>query len=395
MTDNIVSGDGRFRLVVQNDGNVVLYREADGRALWASGTVQHGDEGPGIPDPLPPPDRPPTAVPDAPRGLGVSYYTAMTDPDCDAAEWAARTRDVGSQHTRVWALDAWANGRLESGTGMYVGLQPWALRGDLRFDLDGPSGAYYEAVDRFVRAFNATGQHVVITVLELYTWSRGKAGLVWVPDRNRQPVRNNINGVKWGDPNDDDGGYFMLPDETLRAFIAGLVSTVGENRGVSFEIGNEMPEKDLHYRMRDWLRAAGWAGRIQVNRNEDTPSQYDNMKIGRDFDALAIHGRRDLGYLDEDHGAEQHRHRTFRALYDSGDIGTHSFVLSSDGCRKTTHVDDAYDYPALTEVARDALARGYAFEHQACIKLRRFTGQPQRLDLSDLKYDAPMLRGLA
>ncbi|MGI8802983.1 MAG: hypothetical protein ACR2KV_12545 [Solirubrobacteraceae bacterium] len=36
--DSIISGDGRFRLVYQGDGNLVLYRLADGAPLWSSGT---------------------------------------------------------------------------------------------------------------------------------------------------------------------------------------------------------------------------------------------------------------------------------------------------------------------------------------------------------------------
>lgn len=35
----VTSGDGRFRFVYQGDGNLVLYRTRDGRALWASNTA--------------------------------------------------------------------------------------------------------------------------------------------------------------------------------------------------------------------------------------------------------------------------------------------------------------------------------------------------------------------
>jgi hypothetical protein len=36
----IISQDGRFRLVMQSDGNLVIYRTSDGRALWGSNTAQ-------------------------------------------------------------------------------------------------------------------------------------------------------------------------------------------------------------------------------------------------------------------------------------------------------------------------------------------------------------------
>jgi hypothetical protein len=38
------SGDGRFELAFQDDGNLVLYRLTDGVALWASGTYAPGGE---------------------------------------------------------------------------------------------------------------------------------------------------------------------------------------------------------------------------------------------------------------------------------------------------------------------------------------------------------------
>lgn len=34
----LVSTNGRYRLVLQADGNLVLYRKSDGKSLWASGT---------------------------------------------------------------------------------------------------------------------------------------------------------------------------------------------------------------------------------------------------------------------------------------------------------------------------------------------------------------------
>ncbi|RSM34834.1 hypothetical protein DMA12_46630 [Amycolatopsis balhimycina DSM 5908] len=37
--DEIVSGNGRVRLIMQGDGNLVLYRTDDGNPLWASGTA--------------------------------------------------------------------------------------------------------------------------------------------------------------------------------------------------------------------------------------------------------------------------------------------------------------------------------------------------------------------
>lgn len=36
--DYLLSGDGRHQFILQDDGNLVLYRLSDHKALWASGT---------------------------------------------------------------------------------------------------------------------------------------------------------------------------------------------------------------------------------------------------------------------------------------------------------------------------------------------------------------------
>lgn len=36
--NSITSADGRFHLIMQTDGNLVIYRNSDNRALWATGT---------------------------------------------------------------------------------------------------------------------------------------------------------------------------------------------------------------------------------------------------------------------------------------------------------------------------------------------------------------------
>jgi hypothetical protein len=42
MHESLVSADGRYRCVMQGDANLVVYRNADGRPLWASNTVSSG-----------------------------------------------------------------------------------------------------------------------------------------------------------------------------------------------------------------------------------------------------------------------------------------------------------------------------------------------------------------
>ena len=40
VNQSLTSADNRFRLTMQNDGNLVIYRTSDNRALWATGTQQ-------------------------------------------------------------------------------------------------------------------------------------------------------------------------------------------------------------------------------------------------------------------------------------------------------------------------------------------------------------------
>lgn len=115
------------------------------------------------------------------------------------------------------------------------------------------------------------------------------------------------------------------------------------------------------------------------------------MRIGTDYDLIAFHGRRSLAYLDERFENEP-VYSTFRDFWGSGNLDPARVTISSDGCRKSTNVEDAYDYGPLGEVFRDAIARGFRIEHQGCWKLRGFTHG--RIDLDDISFDLPMLRSL-
>lgn len=332
----------------------------------------------------PPIHRPAATIPG--RSIGASYYTAATDPRIDPEAFAVALDQVDVTFTRAWLIDAWAVG--PNGPGQYAGFLPVERTADGRFDLTRWDEGYFKRIRTFADAMN---QHRIVplfTILELYAWSERKAGLLWVPDANLGPFRRNANGVRWGAP--DDPTFETLPDDFLRGFLCRVVDTL---RGASWvaEIGNEMPEKPMHYRIRDALRACGYTGEITVNRQEDTPGQYANMAIGRDFDRISFHGKGTIEYLDEDFPNEP-VFRTFRQFFGSTTYTADRIIFSSDGCRKSTSVTDAYDYPRLTVVARDALARGFSYEHQLALKLRGFT--EGRVDVADVAIDAPFLAGI-
>jgi hypothetical protein len=115
MADKIISPNGLYELNIQDDGNSVCYRRADGKVIWASG---------GDPNPLPPPPIP--SVPpirDLPRIVrnGAFFalttgerWTAIQTSDFDLLNrwqhgedihpiWAQRA-GVGFNLQRVWTL---------------------------------------------------------------------------------------------------------------------------------------------------------------------------------------------------------------------------------------------------------------------------------------------------
>ncbi len=378
----LTSPNGEYELKLQDDGNAVIYSRS-GRAVWASGVDPAPDPPPPVPDVMPPVDLWPR--------LGASYYTSLTDPRVNVGDFATRLADLGVDLTRVWLLDAWAVSAA-GGPGCYDGSVPWVRGADGRYDLWSVDPHYLSRLRQYVEAMTAHGILVQLSGLELYTWSSRKAGLLWVPDAARGPLRLNRQGVCYRD--DDAFDRIARPageDAFLEHFYSTVVATLA-GLPYTVELGNEMPEKPLHARLAAAWRSAGYTGSISVNRQEDTPGQFANMKIGQvgGYDRLALHGKRELGYLDEDFPDEP-RYRTFRAFYASApDVGR--IVLSSDGCRTSTNVADAYDYVALAEVARDILRRGGSYEHQLAMKLRGFTDG--RIDLADLRYDAPFLRSL-
>jgi hypothetical protein len=291
----------------------------------------------------------------------------------------------------VWLLDAWAIGA-SAGTGCYDGYLAWTRGSDGRFDLWHVSQPYLDRLRAYVEAMNAAGILPELSGLELYSWSSRKQGLMWVPSAVSQPFRFNRQGVSYV----GDDALFRIAQPTaedgfLRHFYRLVVQTLA-GLAYAVELANEMPEKPLHERLRDSWRNAGYTGTISVNRHEDTPGQYANMKIGQvnTYERIAYHGKRDLSYLLDEYPDEP-TYKTFDAFYRSLSYTPWRITLSSDGCRKSANVHDAYDYDALGAVAADALGRGCSYEHQSCLKLRGFT--EGRIDLADLETD--WLRRLA
>jgi hypothetical protein len=322
---------------------------------------------------------PPPSVQPWPR-IGLSYYASLTDPRVNLAEFFARLRDAGAGLTRTWLMDAWAID--QGGPGQYNGFVPFARNvAPDTWDLDRVRPEYLDRLRAYVEHANAAGIVPLLTGLELYTWSQRKAGLLWVPDQSLLWMQRNRQGVVY---RDDDAFNTLGTGGNhgwLGTFYKAVVRTL-DGLAWAPELGNEMPEKPLHYRLRDLWREAGYTGPISINRQEDTPGQFVNMRVGQDFEQIAFHGRRDMAYLDEVFEREPD-YRTFRQFFEAPACDPGRITLSSDGCRKSTTVGDVYDYDALGAVFRDALARGFAIEHQSALKIRSFV--EGRIDLADLE----------
>lgn len=329
------------------------------------------------------PAAPQVSVPGS--SVGASDYQSLGDPRVDPAAFAEALAALGVTFTRVWLIDAWATGTGETGT--YEGVLPASRGGDGRWDLFAWSQPYFRRLRAYAEQMNHRGITPVFTLLELYSWSAGKQGLLWVPDQSRGLFRANVNGVRWGPDSDT---LDALPDRWLREFSCRVIDTLKGTRFV-IEIGNEMPDAAMHDRVLAHLRTTcGYEGEVWVNREHGEAELFATLDVGRRYDRWSIHGATSLAYLDESRGDGPRR--TLRALFDTG-IDMSRIVVSSDGARASTDVARAYDYAGLTAVATDILGRGGSYEHQLAIKLRRF--RDGRYDLADLKYDEAFLRGLA
>lgn len=146
----------------------------------------------------------------------------------------------------------------------------------------------------------------------------------------------------------------------------------------------------MHIRIRDMLRELGYDGPIQVNRNHETPGQYQNMIVEPGFQYLAIHGRESIDYLDRVYPETESSVPTYRRMWETADASR--VILSSDGARASLDMTRAYDYDRLAAVFVDALARGAAVEHQLARKLSKYDGGDWRREA--FEYDRAFLEAL-
>ena len=286
----------------------------------------------------------------------------------DINETLKRFIDCGVQYSSVNLLSADRGGD---------GPHPFTQLPDGRWDLYKWDELYFERLLEIKEKFNKAGIIIPWCFLELYSWSNRKPGSQQIGTF----WRNNVNGVYW--PPDDSTLTRLLPDEWCKEFLKKICPLLDLNVNM-FRIGNELPEKGLHERIRDEVRRVVPGALIDVNRNDDTPGQYMNMKIGRNYDFISFHGRQlkelsDLKRRDYEDGP-------FDSWQDFIDDDGHDkwrVTFSSDGARTDTRdssgrlltskdsADNPYDWDKLKEFFRHMKKLGYGFEHQSRAKMTK------------------------
>lgn len=285
-----------------------------------------------------------------------------------AGEFYQRIADIGCNATELWLLP-WLDD-----DGVFESVAPWQQEPDGRYALTRVNDEYWDLLLSVIAQAHSRGLLMQLCVLDLYGWAASKQGLLWVPNRDHNPVRHNVNGVKWGHPNDDwtyghPENQQMLPDPTLRAFIAEACRRVPAS-GIYWRTANEAPQKEMHLRIEAEIRAHRPDAFITTSRNEDTTGQYRNMVINAGFDGLELHGLDHVTYIHEvmpgkvpdtwpECWAEAEPRRVF---------------MSTDGCRNgnTTDVGQSYDYRAIGDVLIDHKRRGFNYSHQSDRKMVPF-----------------------
>ena len=181
-----------------------------------------------------------------------------------------------------------------------------------------------------------------------------------------------------GDRKEDDETLVNCPDDACKALIDWLAPVWKINGGISLKIGNEYPEKDLHQRVRDYVRRHNPNMRFIVNRNEETPGQYQNMKIGSSYHMIDHHGWEDMGFLDKDFPEEpDDRPRNFRQFFDkktsSGgtlNVDHGRVIANSDGARAGDNMPpNTYNWDELFKVHEFCFNHGCSIDHQSQIKM--------------------------
>jgi hypothetical protein len=286
--------------------------------------------------------------------IGMSIAGLLVCSEANIPETVKIFADCGVQSTRINLLSAlWPQ----------ADTFPYTRLADGQWDLYRWNQRYFDRLTDLRDRMNAAGIVVQWTNYELYSWSDRKPG----PQQNGTPWRNNVNGVYWPE---DDSTFGILPDQWSLDWFEKITPYLNLEYNV-FEIGNEFPEKALHERVCAELPVDAL---VQVNRNDDTPGQYKNMKIGKMYDFIAFHGNKlkQVSDLDRVYPREP-EFKTFNQFFDKCPHDPKRITFSSDGARVSNDPFNTYDYPRLREFFLEVnRVRKCSVEHQSRAKMTPF-----------------------
>lgn len=316
---------------------------------------------------------------------GMSIAALVVCSKANIRETVTRFQDAGVNYTRINLTSAlWT-------TPNAVDVLPFRQRPDGVWDLDDWNPQYDDRIAEVRDRMNAAGIRIAWTLWEDYTSNRRGFRSVGVrdpniPDANVHPYRKNAQGFQWwgkynGDIHEDDetlgAGHFdhsplAIPNAWAKRFMARTLPRLGITYNI-LEIANEMPEKNLHRRVRDAARTIVPGCLLQVNRQSDSPGQYPNMKIGRDYDYIAFHGNRLRTIADLDRTWDNEPvYQTMRELLDDPTIEKSRITFSSDGARISSDPTNPYEWTSLRPFIREMKRRKVSYDHQSRAKLSAF-----------------------
>lgn len=300
--------------------------------------------------------------------VGCSIAALVVRRDYPIEEVAQIYADCGVTFTTVNLLSA------EWPTMVHKHVRPFLpANSDGVYDLYAWNAEHFERLDECREAMNSRGIVVQWCFYELYGWSRRKSGS-GIPDRFLGPWKRNQNGVDWvGDGSkaaEDFTLAKLLPDVWSKTYLSLVVPHLDLSHNL-FLIGNEFPEKGLHERVRDFVRLAHPGAKVSVNRKEETPGQYANMKIGRDYDYLNFHGRRAKAPSDltRYYPPEESSVPTFEKLLKTPGVDPRRIIFSSDGARSSDDLIHTYDFDTLGAFFKLVKGYGCSIEHQSRAKM--------------------------
>lgn len=275
-------------------------------------------------------------------------------------------RDLGINATEFWCLP-WLDDE-----GVFQSVAPWPRLSDGRYNLSVPNEEYWDLKLSVIDQAHDRGFLVQLCVHDYYGWAASKQGMLWVPDRNQNPLRLNRNSYRLGDPNDDDGGHFFIgtdSDWVIRAYIAEACRRVPQE-GIYWRTANEMAEKPLHQRLYSLIKAERPDAFVICNRQNNNTGQYRNMVINGGMDGIEFHNFETVDYIKTVMPGEQPP--TYPQAW--AEANPRRVFMSTDGCRNgdITNVGNSYDYGPLGDVLIDHWQRGFNISHQSDRKMVPF-----------------------